>query len=151
MIENTEWANHKDEATWIILDLISTYLWFHEVSCETWNNIWTTLESLFGKRDEMRGHIFEVEFNTSDPKFFDNIHDLYTRFKSLILSLAHCGIYKSTQVDHLILTMLDKPWPKYVFYVSTFHSGRYLLGWKWKMPTMEKFIHCLTHEHGKCI
>ena len=137
MIEKTKWENRKDEATWIILELISTYLWFHEVSCKTSNNIWTNLESLLGKSNEMRGHIFEVEFNTSDPKFFDNIHDLYTRFKSLILSLAHCGIYKSTQVDHLILTMLDKPWPKYVFYVSTFHSSRYLLGSNWKMPTME--------------
>jgi hypothetical protein len=28
-LEKTRWANRKDEATWIILELISTDLWFH--------------------------------------------------------------------------------------------------------------------------
>jgi hypothetical protein len=42
-------------------------------ACKTPNEIWTTLESLFGKQDEMRGHMLEVELNTLDPKSFDNI------------------------------------------------------------------------------
>jgi hypothetical protein len=57
---------------------------------------WTTLESLFGKQDEMRGHMLEVELNTLDPKSFDNKQDIFTKFKYLILSLAYCGIDKST-------------------------------------------------------
>jgi hypothetical protein len=109
------------------------------------------LESLFGKKDEMRGHMLEVELNTLDPKSFDNIHDFFTKFKYLILSLESCGIDKSKQVDQLILTILAKLGPKYVVYVSTFHSGRYLLGSKWKMPTMEQFIDSLTHEQEKLI
>jgi hypothetical protein len=81
--------------------LISSDLWFHVAACKTPNEIWTTLESLFGKQDEMRGHMLEVELNTLDPKSFDNIQDLFTKFKSLILSLASCGIDKSKQVDQL--------------------------------------------------
>ena len=41
--------------------------------------------------------MLEVELNTLDPKSFDNIHDFFTKFKSLILSLVECGIDKSTQ------------------------------------------------------
>jgi hypothetical protein len=37
----------------------------------------------------MRGHMLEVELNTLDPKSFDNIQDLFTKFKSLILSLGN--------------------------------------------------------------
>jgi hypothetical protein len=69
------------------------------------------LESLFGKKDEMRGHMLEVELNTLDPKSFDNIHDFFTKFKSLILILESCGIYKSKQVEQLILTILAKLGP----------------------------------------
>jgi hypothetical protein len=131
--------------------LISTDLWFHVAACKTPNEIWTTLESLFGKQDEMRGHMLEVELNTLDPKSFDNIHDLFTKFKYLILILETCGIDKSKQVDQLILTILAKLGPKYVVYVSTFHSGRYLMGTNWKMPTMDQFIDSLTHEQEKLI
>jgi len=70
--------------------------------------IWTTLEGLFGNKDEMRGHMLEVESNTLDPKSFDNIHNLFTKFKSLILILAYFGIDNSTQVDQIILTLLAK-------------------------------------------
>jgi hypothetical protein len=122
----------------IILELISTNIWFHVATCKTPNVICTTLESLFGKQDEMRGHMLEVELNTLDPKFFDNIQDFLTKFKYLKLSLASSGIDKSTQVDQLILTVLAKLGPEYGVYVSTFHYSRYLLGTKWKMPTMEK-------------
>jgi hypothetical protein len=64
------------------------------------------LEGLFGKHDEMQGHMLEVELNTLYPKFFDNIHDFFTKFKSLILSLVECGIDKSTQEKQLIITIL---------------------------------------------
>ena len=76
----------------------------------------------------MRGHMLEVELNTLDPKSFDNIEDLFTKFKYLILSLGGCGIDKSTQEKQLILTILAKLGPKYVVCVSNFHYGRCLLG-----------------------
>ena len=48
--------------------------------------------------------MLEVELNTLDPKSFDNIHDFFTKFKYLILSLVECGIENSTQEKQLILT-----------------------------------------------
>jgi hypothetical protein len=39
VIEKTRWENHKDEATRILLELISTNLWFHFVACKTPNKI----------------------------------------------------------------------------------------------------------------
>jgi hypothetical protein len=88
VLEKTTWVNRKDEAMRLLLELISTNLWFHVSTCKTPNDICTTLEGLFGKKDDMRGHMLEAELNTLDPKFFDNIQDLFTKFKSLILSLG---------------------------------------------------------------
>ena len=105
------WANCKVEATGLLLELISTDLWFHVAACKTPNEIWTTLEGLFGKQDEMRRHMLEVELNTLDPKSFDNIQDFFTKFKSLLLSLGECGIDKSTQEKQLILTIFAKLGP----------------------------------------
>jgi hypothetical protein len=67
--------------------------------------------------------MLEVELNTLDPKSFDNIQDLFTKFKSLILSFGECGIDKSTQEKQIILTILAKVGPRYVVYVSNFHFG----------------------------
>jgi hypothetical protein len=108
--------------------------------------IWTTLEGLFGKQYEMRGHMLEVELNTLDPKSFDNIQDCFTKFKSLLLNLGECGIDKSTQEKQLILTFLAKLGLEYDVYVSSFHSSRCLFGTNWKMPTLVHFIESLTQE-----
>ena len=99
----------------------------------------------------MRGHMLEVELNNLDPNSFDNMHDLFTKFKSFILSLGECGIDKSTQEKQLILTILDKLGPECIVYVSNFHSGRCLLGANWKMPTMAPFIESLTKEKKNLI
>jgi hypothetical protein len=95
--------------------------------------------------------MLEVELNTLDPKSFDNIHDFFTKCKSLLLSLGECGIDKSTQEKQLILTILAKLGPEYVVYVSNFHSGKCLFGTNWKMPTLAQFIESLTQEQTKLI
>jgi hypothetical protein len=69
------------------------------------------LEGIFGKQDDMQGHMLEAELNTLDPKSFDNIQDLFTKFKSFLLSLGECGIDKSTQEKQLIITILAKLGP----------------------------------------
>jgi hypothetical protein len=48
MIGKMRWVNCKDESTRLLLELISTDLWFHVAACKTPNEIWTTLEGLFG-------------------------------------------------------------------------------------------------------
>jgi hypothetical protein len=46
-------------------------------SYKTPNESWTTMSWIFGKHDEMRGHMLEVEFLTLDPKTFDNLQDFF--------------------------------------------------------------------------
>jgi len=62
-----------DEAFGTICSLISHEFLFHISSYKTPNEAWTTMEGIFGKQDEMRGHMLKVEFLTLDPKTFDNI------------------------------------------------------------------------------
>jgi hypothetical protein len=94
-IEKSKYLNHMDEALRTICNLISPNLLFHISSCKTPNETWTTLEGLFGKHDEMRGHILAVELLTLDPKSFDNIQDFFTKFKDLLSQLKACGVDKS--------------------------------------------------------
>jgi hypothetical protein len=86
-IEKSKYLNHVDEALETICSLIYPDLLFHISSCKTPNEAWTILEGLFGKQDEMRGHLMEVEMLTLDPKSFDNIQDFFTKFKDLLSQL----------------------------------------------------------------
>jgi hypothetical protein len=63
-----------DEAFGTICSIISHELLFRISSCKTPNEAWTTMERIFGKQDEMRGHMLEVELLTLDPKTFDNLN-----------------------------------------------------------------------------
>ena len=72
-IEKSKYLNRMDAAFRTICSRISLDLLFHISSCKTPNETLTTLEGLFGKEDEMRGHMLEVELLTLDPKSFDNI------------------------------------------------------------------------------
>ena len=65
---------------------------FHVDSISTPNEFWLNLESLFGKTNEMRGHQLKNELITLSPNHFETIHDLFTKFKSLVLHLKQCGI-----------------------------------------------------------
>jgi hypothetical protein len=86
-IEKSKYLNRMDEALGTICSLISLDLLFHISSYKTPNEAWKTLEGLFGKQNEMRGHMLEVELLTLDPKSFDNIQDLFTKFKDLLSQL----------------------------------------------------------------
>jgi hypothetical protein len=126
-------------------------LLFHIEACTTPDEIWTKLEDLFGKQDEMRGHMLEVELNSLDPRNFDNIQDFFMKFKSLLLHLKGCGIDKSTQHNQLILSILEKLGLDYVVFISSFHTNRFTSGETWKMSTLDQFIESLTHEQDKLI
>ena len=93
-IEKSKYLNRMDEALRTICSLIYPDLLFHISSCKTPNEAWTILEGLFGKQDDMRGHILEVELLTLDPKIFDNIQDFFTKFKDLLSQLKDCGVDK---------------------------------------------------------
>jgi hypothetical protein len=130
---------------------MSLELLFHIESCATPNKIWTTLEGLFGKQDEMRGHMLEIELNSLDPRRFDNIQDFFMKFKSLLLQLKGCSVDKSTQEKKMILAIFSKLGLEFVVFVSTFHTVRFTSGATWKMPSLDLFNESLMHEQGNPI
>jgi len=132
-----------DEAFITICSLISPDLLFHISSCKTPNESWTTLEGLFGKHNEMRGHILDVELLTLDPKIFDNIKYFFTKFKDLLSQLKACGVDKYKEEKQMVLTILSKLGPEFFVFMSTFHSVRFTSGATWKMPSLEDFIESL--------
>jgi hypothetical protein len=129
-----------DEAFITICSLIYFDLLFHISSCKTPNESWTTLEGIFGKQDEMRGHMLEVELFTLDPKIFNNIQYFFTKFKDLLSQLKACGVDKYKEEKQMVLTILSKLGPKFSIFVSTFHYVRFSSRATWKMPSLEEFI-----------
>jgi hypothetical protein len=145
-IEKSKYLNRMDEAFIKICSLIYLDLVFHIYSCKTPNESWTTMEGIFGKRDEMRGHMIEVEFITLDPKIFDNLQYLFTKYKDLLSQLKACGVDKSKEDKKIVLTTLSKLGLELSVFLSTFHSIRFSSGATWKMPSLEEFIKSLTQE-----
>jgi hypothetical protein len=143
-IEKSKYLNRMDEALGIICNLISPDLLFHISSCKNPNEAWTTLEGIFGKHDEMRGHILEVELLTLDPKSFENIRDFFTKFKDLLSQLKDCEVDKSKEEKQIVLIILSKLGPKLSIFISTFHTIKFSSGATWKMPYLEDFIESLT-------
>jgi hypothetical protein len=94
--------------------------------------------------------MIEVEFLTLDPKTFDNIQDLFTKYKDLMSHIKACGVDKSEE-KQMVLTILSKLGPKYSVCVSTFHSVRLSSGATWKIPSLEAFIESMKQEQNTLI
>jgi hypothetical protein len=60
VIKKNKYLNHMDEACDLIYVSMSPKLLFHIEACTTPNEIWTKMEDLFRKKDEMRGHMIKV-------------------------------------------------------------------------------------------
>jgi hypothetical protein len=76
----------------------------------------------------MRGHMLEVEFLTLDPKIFDNIQDLFTKFKDLLSQLKACEVDKYMEEKQMVLTILSKIGPELSIFLSTFHFVKFSFG-----------------------
>jgi hypothetical protein len=126
-----------DEALRTICNLISPDLLFHISSCKTPNEAWNTLEWIFGKHDEMRGHMMEVEFLTLDPKILDNIQDFFTKFKDLLSKFKYYRVDKLKDEKQIVVTIISKIGPKLFLSISTFHSIIFTSAATWKMPSLE--------------
>jgi hypothetical protein len=150
-IEKSKYLNRMDEAFRTICSLISLDILFQISSCKTTNEAWTTLEGLFGKHYEIRGHMLEVELLTLDPKIFDNLQDFFTKFKDLLSQLKACGVDKSKEEKQIILTILSKLGPKFSVFISTFHSVKFASGATWKIPSLKEFIKSMTQKKTKII
>jgi hypothetical protein len=116
-----------DKAFETICNLISLDLIFHISSCKNPNEAWITLEGLFGKQDEMRGHMVEVELLTLDQQSLDNLQYFFTKFNDLLSQLKACGVDKSKE-KQMVLTILSKLGPEFSMFISTFHSIKFVSG-----------------------
>ena len=94
--------------------------------------------------------MLEVEFLTLDPKTFDNLQDLFTKYKDSLSQLKACRVDKSEE-KQMVLTILSKLGIELSVFLSTFHSIRFSSGATWKMPSLEEFIESLTQEQTKLI
>ena len=66
-IEKFKYLNRMDEAYGALCMDISPELLFHISSCKSPNEVWTTMKGIFGKKDEMKGHMLEVDLLSLDP------------------------------------------------------------------------------------
>ena len=63
------------------------HLIFHIDGLTKPNVVWIKLESLFGKKDDLRGHQLENELISLRPIEFETIKEFIIKFKSLLLFL----------------------------------------------------------------
>jgi hypothetical protein len=99
----------------------------------------------------MRGHMLEVEFLTLDPKIFDNLQDLFTKYKDLLSQLKACGVDKSKEEKQMVLTIISKIGLEFSMFISTFHSVKFAFGATFNLPSLEEFIESLTQEQTNLI
>ena len=88
--EKNKFMNRLDEAFGYLCTHISRDLLFHLEGLRTPKESWEKLEVLFGKKDELRGHILENESIALHPSSLETIQQLFIKFKSLALQCRHC-------------------------------------------------------------
>ena len=84
-IEKFKHMDRLDEAFGYMCIHIYMELLFHIDGIKTLKEVWDKLESLFGKQDEMRGHILENELIALHLSNFDIVQLFFTKFKSPVI------------------------------------------------------------------
>ena len=105
-IEKSKHLDRLDEYFCYMCTHISRDLLFHLDGIKIMKEVWDKLESLFGKQDELRGHILENELIALHPNNFDTIQLLFTKFKSLVMQCKQYEIEK--KYDQVVLSILSK-------------------------------------------
>jgi hypothetical protein len=83
-VEKSKYFNKMDEAFGLLFLSMSSVIHFHIAYFKTLNEVWTTLEGLFGKHDMSRGHQLENKVIVVSPGNFNTIQDFFTKIKSLL-------------------------------------------------------------------
>ena len=84
-IEKLKHLDRPDEAFGYMCIHISKELSFHLDGLKTPKEVWDKLESLFGKQDELRGHILENELIALQSSNFETLQLFFSKFKSLVI------------------------------------------------------------------
>ena len=150
-IEKSKYLNRMDEAHRSICMCISPELQFHLSACNTPNEISKKVEELYGKQDEMKGNLLEVELLSLDPRKYNIIQDFFTKYNDLSLQLKGCGIEKSKEESRQVLSIMSKLISAYSIFVSTFHSVRLATSKSYTMPSLKEFMESLIFEQDKLI
>jgi len=147
-IEKTNYFNRMDEAFGLICMSMLKYLIFHFNTASNPNDVWTKLEGLFRKHDEIRMYQLENELIALSPTHFRNLQEFFTKFKSFLNQLKDCNVDKKD--EQIILSILSKLGLEYSVFISSFHASK-LTTKKWEMPSLDVFIEALTQEQAKLI
>ena len=121
-LEKSKYLNKLNEAFGFVCIHISRELLFHLERLRTLKEVWEKLKYLFGKHDELRGHILENELIALQPNNFKTIQWFFSKFISLVMQCKQCGIEKKD--EQLVLSILSKLGSEFSVFVSTFHSMR---------------------------
>ena len=84
-VVKSKFMNRLDEDFGFMCIHISRELLFHLEGLRTLKEVWENLEPLFGKQDELRGHILENELIALHPNNFETSQQLFLKYKSLVL------------------------------------------------------------------
>ena len=84
-VEKNKFLDRLDEPFGFMCTHISRDLLFHLEGLRTPKEAWEKLESLFGKQDELQGHIPENEMIALQPSSFETIQQFFTKYKVLVL------------------------------------------------------------------
>ena len=100
-IEKSKFLNRLEETFDFICIHISKDILFHLEGLKSKKEAWDKIESLFGKQDELRGHITENGLIALQPSKFETIQHFFSKYKSLVLQCKQCGIERKDA--HLVL------------------------------------------------
>ena len=112
--------NRLDETFDFMCMHISKELLLHLEGLRIPKEVWDKLKSLFGKQDEIRGHILENELIALHPNNFDTTQPFFSKYKALVLQCKKCGIERKD--EHIMLSILRNIGSYFLVFVSTFHS-----------------------------
>ena len=139
-VEKSKFLNRLDESFNFMCIHISRELLFHLEGLRTPKEVWDKIESLFGKQDELRGHILENEFIALLPNKFETFQQFFSKYKALVLQYKQYGIERKDA--QLVLSILSKLGSELSVFVSTFHSGILSMP-NWKIPSLDAFVESL--------
>ena len=91
-IDKSRFLNKKDEAFRFLCMSLSQDLLFHLSGLKNPKEIWDKLETLYGKKDELRFYQLKNELMSLQPSNFETLNDFLTKFKHIVLLLKKCKV-----------------------------------------------------------
>ena len=91
-VEKSKFLNWIEETFDFICIHISKDILFHFKGLKNPKEVWDKLEYLFGKQDDLRGHLLENELIALQPNNFETIQQFFSKYKDLVLQCKQCGI-----------------------------------------------------------